>query len=329
MIVPPADRSYDLLAMGRSSLDLYAEEIGAQMTEVHHFSAYVGGCPTNVCVGARRLGLRTVVLTAVGDDQVGDFVLRFLEREGIETRFVSRKSGHRTSAVVLTIQPPDHFPMTFYRDNCADRALTVQDVDDAPIADSRVVFVTGTGLSHQPSRDATVRAADHARRAGALVALDLDYRPDQWESPAAFASTIRALLSRAHVAIGTEEETVAAAAAADLETAIATLRAAGPETLVIKRGPRGATVIDADRRIDVPAFVVDVLNVLGAGDAFASGFLYGCLQGAPPERAARIGNASGALIVTRHGCANFMPTLAEIETFVGTQGGWSWADTRA
>src|SRR3954465_998644 len=165
--------TYDVLAMGRSSIDLYAHEIGRAITDVRSFDAYVGGCPTNVSVGTRRLGLRSALLTAVGDDQGGDFPPTFLEREGVETRFISRKVGRRTSAVVLTIQPPDRFPLTFYRDNCADRELTVADVDAAPIADAALVVLTGTGLSHEPGRSATLHAAQVARAAGTRVLVDI------------------------------------------------------------------------------------------------------------------------------------------------------------
>lgn len=324
MTPPPAGRAYDLLAMGRSSLDLYAQDVGVPITAVTGFSAYVGGCPTNVSVGVRRLGMRTALLTAVGDDQVGDFVLDFLRREGVETRFAPRKPGHRTSAVLLAILPPDRFPLTFYRDNCADREIDIDDVRAAPVADSRIVFVTGTGLSHEPSRSATRLAAETARAHDTLVVVDVDYRPDQWAGPHAFAEAMADLLTHADVAIGTEEEIVAAAGDADLERAIAGVRAAGPGTVVVKRGPRGATVFDAGRRTDVPGFAVDVLNVLGAGDAFASGFLQATLGGATAVEAARVGNAAGAIVVTRHGCANFMPTAAELEDFVRAQGGWSW-----
>jgi 5-dehydro-2-deoxygluconokinase len=127
------ERTYDVLAMGRSSLDLYAHEIGCPITEVRSFDAYVGGCPTNVSVGTRRLGLRSALLTGIGEDQVGDFVLSFLNREGVETRFIARKAGRRTSAVILTIEPPDRFPLTFYREGCADRELTIDDVQRTPV----------------------------------------------------------------------------------------------------------------------------------------------------------------------------------------------------
>jgi 5-dehydro-2-deoxygluconokinase len=309
--------TYDVLAIGRSSIDLYAHEVGRAIADVRSFDAYVGGCPTNVSVGTRRLGLRSALLTAVGDDQVGDFVTAFLDREQVDTQFIPRKAGHRTSAVILTIQPPDKFPLTFYRDNCADRALTIDDVARAPISDSRVVFVTGTGLSHEPARQATLGAAAAARSTGVPVVVDLDYRPDQWEDAAVFSAQMRLLLRSATLAVGTEEELAAASGAADVGAGAAALLACGLEALVLKRGARGSTVFRPGASpTDAPPFPVDVLNVLGAGDAFASGFLYGYLQGWPLERAARMGNACGAIVVTRHGCANFMPTLDEVSAFV-------------
>lgn len=313
--------TYDVLAVGRSSIDLYAHEIGRPMADVRSFDAYVGGCPTNVSVGTRRLGLRSALLTAVGDDQVGEFVTAFLDREQVETRFIPRKAGRRTSAVILTVQPPDKFPLTFYRDNCADRALTLDDVARAPIADCRVVFVTGTGLSHEPARAATLGAAASAKAAGVPVVVDIDYRPDQWDSAAAFSAQMRLLLRAATLAVGTEEELAAATGTADADAGAAALLEIGLEALILKRGARGSTIFRRDAPpADVAAFPVTVLNVLGAGDAFASGFLYGFLQGWPLERAARMGNACGAIVVTRHGCANFMPTLDEVAAFVAERG---------
>ena len=314
--------TYDVLAIGRSSIDLYAHEIGAAIADVRSFDAYVGGCPTNVSVGTRRLGLRSALLTAVGDDQVGDFVTAFLEREQVETRFIPRKAGRRTSAVILTIQPPDRFPLTFYRDNCADRALTLDDVAKAPIGDSRVVFVTGTGLSHEPARSATLGAAASARAAGTPVIVDIDYRADQWDDAASFSAQMRLLLRSATLAVGTEEELAAASGSNDVAQGAAALLACGINALIIKRGARGATIFRPETApADVAPFRIEVLNVLGAGDAFASGFLYGYLQGWPLERAARMGNACGAIVVTRHGCANFMPTLDEVSAFVAERGG--------
>src|SRR5437867_7682514 len=159
-------RSYDVIPMGRSSIDLYSNDIGAPFVEITSFAAYVGGCPTNISVGTRRLGLRSVLLTAVGEDQVGNFILQFLQREGVETRFIPRKPGRRSSAVVLGIEPPDHFPLTFYRDNCADIELNIDDVLATPIAESRALLITGTGLSKEPSRSATLFAAETAQQVG-------------------------------------------------------------------------------------------------------------------------------------------------------------------
>jgi 5-dehydro-2-deoxygluconokinase len=308
--------------MGRSCIDLYAHQIGVPITEVTSFDAYVGGCPTNISVGTRRLGLRSVLLTAVGDDQVADFVLAFLDREAVETRFIPRKVGRRTSAVIMAIQPPDRFPLTFYRDGCADRELTIGDVDRAPIADSAIVLVTGTGLSHEPGRSATYHAARRARASGSLLFVDVDYRPDQWPSRSMFAESMQELLRNATLAIGTEEEITAAADEDEVERAIAHLSKMMAAPIVLKRGARGATLFRDGSRADIPPFKIEVLNVLGAGDAFASGLITGIRRGWPLERAIRMGNATGAIVVTRHGCANFMPTDAEVEAFVREQGGW-------
>src|SRR5206468_5220162 len=291
--------------MGRSSIDLYAHQIGVPMPEVTSFDAYVGGCPTNIAVGVRRLGLRSALLTAVGDDEVGDFVLKFLDREGVETRFIPHKPGHRTSAVIMSIQPPDRFPLTFYRDNCADRELTVSDVDHAPITDAAVLVVSGTGLSHEPSRSATMYAAARAQGAATTVIVDIDYRPDQWVDRTTFASAMQSLLRHAHIALGTEEEMTAAIdRPGPIDRTAAALLKAGPETVVVKRGKAGSRVYGRDgSQIDVPPFEIEVLNVLVAGDAFASGFIYGLRKGWTLARAARVGNATGAIVVTRHGCA--------------------------
>src|ERR1700693_4621686 len=164
--------TFDLITMGRSSIDLYANEVGAPFVDIKSFAAYVGGSPTNIAVGAQRLGLRAAVITAGGGDPVGDFILTFLVKEGVETKYIPRKAGTRTSAVVLGIEPPDKFPLVYYRDNCADIALSIDDVLAAPIAQSRVFEFVGTTLSQDPSRSATLYAAEVARKAGTAVVLD-------------------------------------------------------------------------------------------------------------------------------------------------------------
>jgi 5-dehydro-2-deoxygluconokinase len=330
--------SYDVLAMGRSSIDLYANEIGAPFTEVKTFSAYVGGSPTNIIVGARRLGLRAALLTAVGEDLVGDFVLNFLAREGVEASFSPRKPGRRTSAFLLAIQPPDRFPIVPYRDNCADLELTIEDVRAAPVAGARALLVTGSGLCREPSRTATRVAAETANAHGNKVVLDLDLRPEMWPERGSYASEVRAFLQLADVVIGTVEEIEAALGEAGVSRAGASgdgattdveagqgideLLRLGPEAVIVKRGARSTLVFTRAGIIEAPTFPVEVLNVLGAGDAFAGGFLYGYLKGWDWRRAARIGNACGAIVVTRHGCANFMPSEPEVLAFIEERGGF-------
>jgi 5-dehydro-2-deoxygluconokinase len=332
--------TYDLIAMGRSSIDLYANDVGAPFVAITSFAAYIGGCPTNISVGAQRLGLRTALLTAVGEDPVGDFILHALQREKVDTQFIPRKPGRRTSAVVLGIEPPDQFPLVYYRDNCADIELTIDDVLATPIAEARCLLVSGTGLSKEPSRSATLFAAEQARRAGAEVVLDLDFRPDQWHDPRAFGVTIRAALRLVDIAIGTEDEINAAMltdprqitltqsqvsdarVSGDTEAAVRALLALGPRALIQKRGAQGARVHLAGESIDAPGFPVQVYNILGAGDAFAAGFLYGHLSGWGWYKSARLGTACGAIVVTRHGCANFMPTYEEAIAFVEERGGF-------
>jgi 5-dehydro-2-deoxygluconokinase len=224
----------------------------------------------------------------------------------------------------MSIQPPDRFPLTFYREGCADRELTETDVDRSPVADASVVVVTGTGLSHEPGRAATRRAAAVARLAGGRVIVDLDYRPDQWRDRDAYATEIYPLLADAHLAVGTEDEVSAATnGETDLDAAARRLLACGLEALVLKKGSAGCRIYEAGgARIDVAPYPIEVLNVLGAGDAFASGLIYGLRRGWALARAARVGNATGAIVVTRHGCANFMPTWPEVESFVESRGGW-------
>lgn len=336
-------KRYDLLSMGRSGIDLYANDIGAPFVEIKSFAAYVGGCPTNIVVGAQRLGLRTALLTAVGPDQVGDFILHFLKKEGVAIEFIPRKAGHRTSAVLLGIEGPDRFPLTYYRDNCADNELTIDDVRAAPIDDCKVLLIAGTNLSREPSRSATLYAAEAARNAGATVVLDLDFRPDQWSDPRSYAVNMRTMMRLVDIVLGTDDEINAAMlsdveqielthsqvsdarVAGDVEAGIATLLALGPKVLLQKRGAKGARVHLASgetERFDVPGFRVEVFTILGAGDAFASGAIYGYVQGWDWRKTVRLANACGAIVVTRHGCANFTPTLAEVEAFVAAHGGW-------
>lgn len=311
--------------MGRCAVDFYCNEIGVPLKYAKSFNVYVGGCPANVAVGTRRLGLRSAILTRVGAEPLGDFIMHFLGAEGVSTEAVVRDSQHLCGLVVLGIEPPDKFPLTFYRENCADIYLALDDVRAAPLAETHMLFVSGTGLSREPSRSATTAAVEIAQAQGATVMLDLDYRPTLWDDPRAFGPTLRRIVAVVDLAVGTEEEIRAAADEADVEAATARMLKIGRnlKALVIKRGQRGSTVFTAaGERVDAPPFPVEVLNVIGAGDAFVSGFLYGYQRGWDWRKCARFGNATGAIVVTRHACANDMPYEQEALDFVAVGGGF-------
>jgi len=332
---------YDLITMGRASIDLYAQDIGVPFEKIKSFAAYVGGSPTNIAVGARRLGLNVALISGVGDDPVGDFVLAFLNEEHVDTAFITRKPLARTGAVLLGIERPDLIPLVYYRDNAADIQLTIDDVKAAPIAECRAFEFAGTNLSQEPSRSATLFAVELAKSAGVRVIMDLDLRADQWGDVRAFGLMVRSVLPLVDIAVGTEEEIKAAVLESaeqltithsqvtapeirgDLDTALHSLLERGLEALVVKQGSKGSSVYLQDGEvIFAPGFSVEVYNVLGAGDAFASGLIYGRLKGWDWYRAARMGNACGAIVVTRHGCANFMPYEKEALEFIEERGGF-------
>jgi len=333
-------KTYDSLHMGRSSIDLYSNDVGSPFVDIQSFAAYVGGSPTNISVGAKRLGLNTALLTAIGDDPVGDFILNFLNNEGVETRYIPRKQEHRTSAVVLGIEPPDKFPLVYYRDNCADINLDIDDVLNAPITDCKVFQFAGTNLSLEPSRSATMFAAEQAKQAGATIVFDVDFRPNQWHDVRAFGVVARSVLRLVDVVIGTEDEINAAMlsdasqmslthsqisdtkVAGDTKSGIEFMLTLGPDAVIEKIGSEGARIHLKDGEvIDAPGFPVEVTNILGAGDAFGGGFLYGLVNDWGWYKSARLGNACGAIVVTEHGCANFMPTMEQVEAFVEPYGG--------
>ncbi|GCE21901.1 5-dehydro-2-deoxygluconokinase [Dictyobacter kobayashii] len=338
-------KKFDVITMGRSSIDLYSNDIGAPFVEIGGFAAYVGGCPTNISVGTRRLGLDVALLTAVGDDQVGDFILHFLKREGVTTQFIPRKPGLRSSAVVLGIEPPDRFPLTYYRENCADIALTIDDVLATPISEARVLLISGTGLCKEPSRSATLFAAELAQQAGVPVMLDIDFRADQWHDPRAFGITLRSALRLIDVVLGTEDEINAvmltdtsqvnlthsqisdARVSGDSLAAIHAMLRLGPRLLIQKRGAASSLIHTISNGViaepmAVPGFPVEVQNILGAGDGFAAGVVYGFVNGWDWYKTVRMANACGAILVTQHGCANFMPTHDEVMTFIQEHGGF-------
>lgn len=335
-----ADSKFDIVCIGRSSIDLYSNDIGAPFEQITSFAAFVGGCPTNISVGVRRLGLKSALLTGVGEDKVGDFILHYLRNEQVDVSLTPKIPGRRSSAVVLGIEPPDTFPLVFYRDNCADIAITIDDIRRIPFDSVKSILVSGTGLSQEPSRSATLFAANEASQCGVKVLLDIDFRSDQWPDLQTFGTTIRSILPNIDIMIGTETEVKAAAYIgsghakvkdqsvsdshidADLDESINRLMNLGCEMLILKNGPLGSIIYERDKEsVAVPGFKVEIINVLGAGDAFASGFIFGYLSGWPLFKSCRLGNACGAILVTQHGCSNFSPTLDEVMNFANSQGG--------
>jgi 5-dehydro-2-deoxygluconokinase len=335
------EREFDLITFGRSSIDLYSQNIGADFVDIKGFDAFVGGSPLNIAVGASRLGASASLLTGVGNDKVGDFIINFLENQKVNTNSIARIEGARSSAVVLGIEPPDRFPLVYYRDNAADSQVTIDDVIASDISKYRILEISATALNIEPSRSAVFYALEQAVANDVDVVLDMDFRADQWKDVRSFGLMVRAILPKVKIAIGTEEEIMAATLwnadqvkikhqqisapeiAGNIDESIQKIIQSGPEILIVKRGSKGASVFYKDGQMkDVPGFPVEILNVLGAGDAFASGFIYGYLQGWDIYKACRLGNASGAWVVQKPGCANDMPYHDEIMEFVASRGGF-------
>ncbi len=335
------EKEFDLITFGRSSIDLYSQNIGADFVDIKGFDAFVGGSPLNIAVGASRLGASVSLLTGVGNDKVGDFIIHFLEKQKVNTNSIARIEGARSSAVVLGIEPPDRFPLVYYRDNAADSQVTIDDVIASDIPKYRILEISATALNIEPSRSAVFYAVEQAVANDVDVVLDMDFRADQWKDVRSFGLMVRAILPKVKIAIGTEEEIMAATLqnasqvkinhqqisapeiAGNIDESIQKIIQSGPEILIVKRGSKGASVFYKNGQVlDVPGFPVEILNVLGAGDAFASGFIYGYLQGWDIYKACRLGNASGAWVVQKPGCANDMPYHDEIMEFVASRGGF-------
>jgi 5-dehydro-2-deoxygluconokinase len=323
----------DLIAVGRSSVDLYGEQVGGRLEDMGSFAKYVGGSPTNTAVAAARLGLSTGLLTRVGADHMGRFIREQLVREGIDVRGVLADAQRLTALVVLGIRDRETFPLIFYRENCADMALCEQDLDGTWLKSARAVLINGTHLSTPGVFAASVGAARHVKAAGGRVVFDVDYRPvlwglapkdlgeDRFVANEAVTQRLQSVLPLCDLIVGTEEEIRILGGASETVTALKNIRVLTSATLVCKRGEQGCVAFpdrvpdDIEEGIVAPGFPVEVYNVLGAGDAFMGGFLRGWLRNQPIEECCRLGNACGAIVVSRHGCAPAMPTWPELEIF--------------
>ena len=333
----PVERTLDVVTVGRSSVDLYGEQVGGRLEDMASFAKYVGGCPTNIAVGTARLGLRSALITRVGDEHMGRFIREQCAREGVDVRGIVTDPQRLTALVILGISDRDTFPLIFYRENCADAALSEADIDEDLIAAARAVVVTGTHFSTATLDAASRKAMRLARAHGGRVVLDIDYRPVLWGltghglgeerfvASDEVTAHLQTILPGCDVIVGTEEEIHIAGGSTDTMQAIRAVRAAAPAALiVVKRGPMGCTAFPGaipetiDQGVSGPGFPVEVFNVLGAGDAFMSGFLRGYLRDLPLAECCRLANACGAFAVSRHGCAPAIPSWIELEAFLAS-----------
>ncbi len=334
----PPGRRFDLACLGRLAVDLYAEQFGARLEDVTSFAKYLGGSSANIAFGGARLGLRSAMISRVGDEQMGRFLVETLRREGCDTSMVQVDPERLTALVLLGLKDRDTFPLLFYRENCADMAVDAAAIREDFVAQCRALLITGTHLSTPAVRAASFAALDHAARHGVVRVLDLDYRPVLWGltrrgegaqryvADAGVTARLQETLGRFDLLIGTEEEfVIAGGVPGDLLASLRGVRACTDAAMVVKLGARGCCWIEGAvpaRLEDAPREVgerVEVMNVLGAGDAFAAGLLKGLLDGKGFAEAARIANACGAIVVSRHGCAPAMPTPAELAHWFGGQ----------
>lgn len=326
-------RQLDVICLGRLGVDLYAQQIGARLEDVSSFAKYLGGSSANIAFGTARLGLKSAMLTRVGDDHMGRFLVESLNKEGCDTRAIKVDPERLTAMVLLGIKDRETFPLVFYRENCADMALREEDIDESFIASSKALLITGTHFSTEGVYKASSRALDYAEKHNVKRVLDIDYRPVLWGltgkadgetrfiANAEVSAHVQRILPRFDLVVGTEEEFMIAGGSDDLLTALRKVREVSEATLVVKLGALGCTVIHGEipERLEDGSIYqgirVEVLNVLGAGDAFMSGFLRGWLTGGDDERCCQLANACGGLVVSRHACAPAMPTLAELDYF--------------
>jgi 5-dehydro-2-deoxygluconokinase len=306
---------YDLITMGRVGVDLYPQQIGVGLADVTTFAKFLGGSATNVAVAAARLGERTAVITKVGDDPFGPYVRRALEGFGVDPRWVGTHPTLRTPIVFCEIHPPDDFPLLFYREPTApDMTIEAGELDLDEIRAARVFWTTGTGLSAEPSRAATIAALE--ARSGGITIHDLDHRPMFWSDESEAGVWAREALRHATVAVGNRDEVEVAVGTRDPLEASAALLELGVQIAIVKQGPDGVLARTADGVVEVPPVRLDVVNGLGAGDAFGGALVHALLAGWDVERAVRLANAAGAYVASQLACADAMPTIEQLEPLV-------------
>ncbi|MEU6402254.1 5-dehydro-2-deoxygluconokinase [Streptomyces sp. NPDC046985] len=306
--------AYDLITMGRIGVDLYPLQTGVPLAQVTSFGKFLGGSAANVAVAAARLGRRTAVITRTGDDPFGAYLHEALRGFGVDDRWVTPAPGLPTPVTFCEVFPPDDFPLYFYRQPKApDLELHARDLDLEAVLGARVFWVTGTGLSEEPSRTATLAAVAHRARSGPTV-FDLDWRPMFWADPGAARAHYAEALRHTTVAVGNLDEVEVATGLRDPHAAARALLKAGVELAVVKQGPAGVLAVDgAGRSAEAPPLAVEVLNGLGAGDAFGGALCHGLLAGWDLDRVVRFANAAGAIVASRLECSSAMPAPEEVE----------------
>jgi len=306
------NQPYDVLAIGRSGVDVYPLQIGVGLEDVETFGKFLGGSAANVAVAAARLGNRSALISGVGADPFGRYVSAELARLGVDNRYVVTNDEYPTPVTFCEIFPPDDFPLYFYRrPKAPDLQINADDVDADAVRSARLYWSTVTGLSEQPSRSAHFAAWEMRGRAP-LTVLDLDYRPMFWDSPAAATEQVRKALQHVTVAVGNREECEIAVGESNPHNAAEALLDLGVELAIVKQGPRGVLGKTKHSSVTVPPNEVDVVNGLGAGDAFGGSLCHGLLHGWSLEKTLRYANAAGAIVASRLECSTAMPTAAEV-----------------
>lgn len=311
----------DAVILGRIGYDLYSEEPHVPLPRVRRFSRYLGGSSANMAVGLARLGARAGIVSCLGQDSLSEFLLDFLKSENVDVTHVQTRAGYLPSLCLTEVSPPNRFPQVFYRHNAVDTMLAVTEADLDYAAAARMFITNGTSLCASPSRESTYRALERAKKAGCRVVFDVDYRSMSWPGPEDAGLAVRLALPFVDVLIGNQPELMLVAGEDDLDRATAKLRAAGLPMLVSKLGEQGTRVWTGDQSVFLPPYKVEVCTTIGAGDGFASGFLYALLQGLPVEECLHYGNAAAAIVVSRLSCSEAMPTLAEVQSLIAAQRG--------
>ena len=308
--------AYDLIAIGRTSVDIYPLQYGVGLEDVQTFQKFLGGSATNVSIAAARHGLKSAIITRTGNDPFGKYIHKELKRLGVDDRYVSSVPELLTPVVFCEIFPPDNFPLYFYRKPKApDLVINVDELDLAAITDARIYWSTVTGLSEEPSRSAHF-SAWKARGKKSHTVLDLDYRPMFWQSPAEATEQIAQALQHVTVAVGNKDECEVAVGESIPERAADALLERGVELAIVKQGPKGVMAKTRDEMVEVAPHQVEVLNGLGAGDGFGGALCYGLLNGLSLEEMLRFANIAGAIVATRLECSTAMPTTAEVNTIL-------------